>query len=349
MSTSARSPSGPADHRLLRTSDGTHLEAFGPIEWGLLAAVALIWGSSFALIDVGLESFTPGTVALARVGLGALALAVLPRSRRPVARGDLPTIALLGVLWLGIPMILFPVAQQWIDSSVAGMLNAAVPLSTAAWAAVLTRRWPRRGPTVGLLLGAAGIVAIGLPELPTGVAADGATGATALGVGLVLLAMLMYGLSFNLAVPLQQRYGPLSVLLRAQLAALVVIAPYALMTAGGNTWSWRSAAAMLPLGVLGTGLAFVLTTQLVGRVGGPRGSIAIYFTPVVAIGLGIVWLGEDLHPLAALGAALVVGGAAITSRRVAPTGATDPPAVGPGGAARGGPPHAAAERPSDPG
>lgn len=314
-------PQTPAPERrgtLLRTGEGTHLDAFGAREWGALAAVAIIWGASFALIDVGLESFSPGLVALARVGLGALTLAALPAARRRVDRADLPTVALLGVLWMGVPMVLFPVAQQWIASSVAGMLNAAVPLSTAAWAALLLRRWPPRRQAVGLVVGAAGLVAIGLPELPAGIAADAGSGAAALGVALVLLAMVMYGLSFNLAVPLQQRYGPVAVLFRAQLAALVVIAPYALLTAEGSTWSWRSALAMVPLGALGTGVAFVLITSLVGRVGGPRGSIAVYFTPLVAIALGVTWLGEDLHPLAAVGAGLVIAGAWITSRAVAP-------------------------------
>lgn len=317
--TSPPDPLPAARRTLLRTGEGTHLDAFGAREWGALAAVAIIWGASFALIDVGLESFTPGVVALARVGLGALTLAALPAARRRVDRADLPTVALLGVLWMGVPMILFPVAQQWIASSVAGMLNAAVPLSTAAWAALLLRRWPPRRQAVGLVVGAAGLIAIGLPELPSGVAADAGSGAAALGVGLVLLAMVLYGLSFNLAVPLQQRYGPVAVLFRAQLAALVVITPYALLTAGGSTWSWRSALAMIPLGSLGTGVAFVLITSLVGRVGGPRGSIAVYFTPLVAIALGVTWLGEDLHPLAAIGAALVIAGAWVTSRAVVAT------------------------------
>lgn len=311
-------PSGRDRGRLLRTGEGTHLDAFGPREWGALSAVAVIWGASFALIDVGLESFTPGVVALARVGLGALTLAVLPAARTRIDRADLPTVALLGVLWMGVPMVLFPVAQQWIASSVAGMLNAAVPLSTAAWAAVLLRRWPPRRQAAGLVVGALGIIAIGLPELPDGISADAGSGAAALGVVLVLTAMVMYGLSFNLAVPLQQRYGPVAVLFRAQVAALVVITPYALATAGGTTWSWRSGLAMVPLGALGTGLAFVLVTSLVGRVGGPRGAVAVYFTPLVAIALGVTWLGEDLHPLAALGAALVVVGAWIASRAVTP-------------------------------
>ncbi|MEX0836498.1 MAG: DMT family transporter, partial [Nitriliruptor sp.] len=228
---------------------------------------------------------------------------------------DLPRIALLGVTWMGVPLILFPVAQQWIDSSVAGMLNAAVPLTTAVWAAALLRRWPNRRQATGLLLGFAGIVLISLPELPTDAIATQGSGAAVLGVLLVLLAVVLYGLSANLAVPLQQRYGALPVLLRAQLAAMVVVVPFGLATASGSTWSWTSAAAMVPLGMLGTGLAFVLMTTLVGRVGGPRGSIAIYFTPIVAIALGVSLAGEELHPLAALGSVLVIGGGWITSRR----------------------------------
>jgi drug/metabolite transporter (DMT)-like permease len=308
----AASPRG----RLLAIGEGSSLDAFGSREWGLLAAVALIWGSSFLLIDLGLESFTPGVVALFRVGLGALALVVVPRARTPVEPQDLPRIALLGVTWMGVPLILFPVAQQWIDSSVAGMLNAGLPLTSAVWAAALLRRWPDRRQIVGLLLGFAGIVLISLPELPTEAIASQGSAATLLGVGLVLIAVVLYGLSANLAVPLQQRYGALPVLLRAQLAAMVIVVPFGLATASGSTWSWTAFAAMVPLGTLGTGLAFVLMTTLIGRVGGPRGTIATYFTPIVAIALGVGFLDEVLHPLAAVGSVLVIGGAWIASRRV---------------------------------
>jgi drug/metabolite transporter (DMT)-like permease len=135
-----------------------------------------------------------------------------------VAREDLPRIALLGITWMGVPLILFPVAQQWIDSSVAGMLNAALPLTSAVWAAALLRRWPEGRQVLGLVVGLVGVVLISLPELPTDAIASEGSAATLLGVGLVLLAVVLYGLSTNLAVPLQQRYGGLPVLLRAQLA-----------------------------------------------------------------------------------------------------------------------------------
>jgi drug/metabolite transporter (DMT)-like permease len=289
------------------TAVGSHAGAFGWTEWGLLAGIAVIWGASFLFIDVGLDAFRPGVVTLARVGLGAATLALFPRSRTAIARSDRGRVILLGMVWIAIPLTLFPIAQQWIDSSVAGMLNGGVPIATAAWATLLLGRAPGWKTLAGIGIGFLGILAIFLPETRD-------SSATALGAGLVIVAVILYGLSANMAVPLQQRYGALPVLLRAQLAALVVIVPLGVVQIPGSTWAWNSALAMIPLGALGTGLAFVLMATLVGRAGGPRGSIAIYFVPVVAIVLGVVVLDEAVAPLALAGTALVVLGAWIASR-----------------------------------
>ena len=290
------------------TSTGTNREAFGAAEWGLLASIALIWGSSFLFMAIGLESFEPGVVTLARVGLGAVTLALVPAARTSIERSDLGRIALLGVIWIGIPLTIFPIAQQWIDSSVAGMLNGALPIAAAAWATVLLRTLPGWRQLVGIGIGFAGVVAISVPELVD-------SSATALGTALVVVAVILYGLSTNLAVPLQQKYGALPVLFRAQLAALVIVIPYGLIQLPASTWSWSSAVAMIPLGVLGTALAFVFMATLVGRVGAPRGSIAIYFVPVVAVILGVAFRDEVIAPVALVGVTLVLVGAWIASRK----------------------------------
>ena len=294
--------------RLLETGRGSRTGSFGATEWLLLAGVALIWGSSFLFIDFGLQALQPGVIAVARVALGVAALSLVPAARRPIGREDRVRVAFLGVIWAGLPLLLFPVAQQWIHSSVAGMLNGAVPLAGAAWAVLLLRRPLPRIHAVGLLLGFAGVLAIFWPELQ-------GSRATMLGTSLVVLAVLCYGLAVNLAVPLQQRHGALPVLLRAQLAALVLLAPFGLWGLGGSRFAWGPVLAMLPLGVLGTGLAFVLMTTLVGRVGGPRGAVATYFIPVVAIVLGVALLDERVAAAAVAGTALVVAGAWLTSRR----------------------------------
>lgn len=294
--------------RLLQTSSGSLREAFGPAEWGLVALIASMWGSSFLFMEVGLTAMEPGVVTMARIGLGALALTLVPRARRPIDRADWPRIGVLGVVWMGVPLSLFPIAQQWVDSSVAGMINAGMPILTAVWAAVLLRRLPRWRQLVGVAVGFAGIVAVMWPGLAN---AD----ATALGSLLIVGAVVCYGLAANLAVPLQQRYGSLPVLWRVQLVALALVAPAGLWQLPASTWAWGPALAMVPLGVLGTGVAFVLMTTLFGRVGGPRGSITIYFVPIIAVVLGVTLLGEELHPSALLGTALVLVGAWLTSRR----------------------------------
>src|ERR671911_2223381 len=145
---------------LIETAAGTRHEAFGLQEWGLLAAAATIWGSSFLLIEIGLDHFGPGVIAWARVAVGAVALAVLPKARRPVDRTDLPRIALLGVLWMGAPLLLFPIAQQWIDSSLAGMINGALPVFAAVVAALLLRRRPTGRIIAGIAVGFLGVVCV---------------------------------------------------------------------------------------------------------------------------------------------------------------------------------------------
>lgn len=297
--------------RLAATSAGTHHDAFETVDWALLGGTAIVWGASFLFIDIGLDAFAPPVVALARLALGAATLATFRRARRPVERRDLPRVALLGLVWMGAPLLLFPLAQQHVDSSVAGMINGAAPLFTALVAAVLLRRLPGRWQRAGLAIGFLGVVAIGLPSVRD---AD----ASPYGMGLLLLAVVLYGVAFNLAVPLQQRYGSMPVLVRAQLVAVVVVAPFAAAGVTDSTWSWSSALAMVALGVLGTGLAFPAMTTLVGRVGGPRGSVSIYLVPVIAIVLGVLVRGERVAPLALVGTALVIAGAWLTSRREVP-------------------------------
>jgi drug/metabolite transporter (DMT)-like permease len=294
--------------RLITTTHGTRPQAFGPVEWGLLVVTAVIWGSSFLWIEYGLESFRPPVVTTARVALGVVALAVVPAARRTkIDRADWPRVVVLALTWMSVPLLLFPVAQRWIDSSVAGMINGAVPLTTALVTVLVLRSLPGRVQLAGLLVGFAGVVCIAWPSVRH---AD----ATAFGFVLCLAAVFLYGIGANVAVPLQQRYGALPVLLRALLVALVIVTPVGLGALPGSEWGASSAAAMVPLGLLGTGWAYVAFATLSGRAGATRGAVAIYFTPVVAIALGVVVRDEHVAAAALLGTVLVMLGAWLTSR-----------------------------------
>lgn len=297
--------------RIITTAPGSRSEAFGPVEWGLLASLGLMWGSSFLWIEIGLESVEPGLVALLRIAFGAAALGLFPRARRPVSREDLPRVAFLGAIWMAIPLTLFPVAQQWIDSSRAGMVNGAMPLFAALFAAILLRALPGPKVLAGLALGFGGVVLVTLPSA-------GAGSANALGVVLALVATILYGLSANLTVPLQQKYGALPVVWRAQVTATILLVPYGLVSLPGSTFETSGFLAILVLGLLSTGLAFVFMASLVGRAGATRGAVAIYFIPVVATILGVAFLDETVGWMGITGIALIIAGAWLTSRRDRP-------------------------------
>jgi drug/metabolite transporter (DMT)-like permease len=245
-------------------------------------------------------------VAFGRVAFGALTLSVLPGVRKPVPRSEWPLIAAMAVTWMAIPFTCFAIAQQWIDSSLAGMINAATPLFVALVAAGAVRQLPSHVQATGLVVGFAGVLAISLPSI--------GEGSNALGIGLVLLAACLYGFAFNIAAPLQRRHGALPVIWRAQLVAVVLMLPFAVVGATQSTFGWDSLLAVFALGALGTALAFYWFTTLMGRVGSTRGSVAIYLVPIVAILLGAALLDETIHPAAVLGTALVLAGAYITSR-----------------------------------
>ena len=286
-------------------------DAFALQDWAWLVAVALIWGSSYLLIAYGVEHFKPPLVALLRLTFGVAVLALIPAARRPVPRSEWKAIALLGIVWLALPFLLFSIAQQSIDSSLAGMLNAAAPLFVAIVGALSFGK--RSGPRqqLGLLVGFAGVVVISWP------AVVGAR-ASMLGVVLVLLATLCYGFAGNMAAPLQVRNGSLPVILRAGFVAWAASLPLGLASIPDSTFAWSSLIAVAALGVFGTALAFVGFTTLLGRVGAARGSVTIYFLPLVAMVLGFFVRHETIAVMSIVGTALVLFGAYLASRAERP-------------------------------
>jgi len=294
--------------RLISTAPGLRSEAYGAGEWALLAAIALMWGSSFLWIAEGLEAFSPFVVTVGRLSFGAIALGLFPAARAHIPRSEFPAVAVLAVVWITVPLVLFPIAQQWVDSSIAGSINGSTPLHAAVISALLLRRRPGPRQIAGLVVGFAGVLAVTLPG------ASGSEGSP-LGIGLLVFSSFLYGIGLNLLVPLAQRHGSLPVLWRVQLIALTLTLPLGLGGIGGSQWAWSSAAAVIVLGVFSTGVAFVAMAALSVRVGATRSSVAIYFLPIVAMVLGITLRGEQVPWVAVAGTGLVVIGAWLVTRR----------------------------------
>jgi drug/metabolite transporter (DMT)-like permease len=299
--------------RILSTSAGINREAFTPLDWTLFVSIGLIWGSSFLLMDIGLEAFHPGLITWMRVGLGATVLALAPRARRRIERYDRPRLIALSFVWVAIPFTLFPIAQQYINSAVTGMLNGAMPIFAAVIATVLLGKLPHGALLVGLITGFVGVAAISL--------SSGAEGASqALGVGLVLFATLCYGLAVNIAAPITQQYGSLAVNAQMLAYATVWTAPLGVIGLRQSSFAWDSLLAIVVAGAVGTGLAFVIMGSLVGRVGSTRSSFITYMIPVVALILGVVFRDDRVTVVAVIGVFLVIVGALLASRREANAG-----------------------------
>jgi drug/metabolite transporter (DMT)-like permease len=282
-----------------------------------LAMLAVLWGSNFLFIKVGVQGLSPVQLTLARLALGALVLVAFVAARRePVPRtaalwGHLAVAALVANV---IPYFLFGWAEQRVASAVAGSLNATTPLFTLAIARI-TGTERRMGParTVGLLIGFAGAV-VALAPWQT-------AAFTHLGAGQLacLLAAASYGVGFvYMRRYLTGRGFPALALAASQLtAATVLLAITAPITARQPvTLTAAVILSVLALGLLGTGAAYVLNYRLIADEGATAASTVTYLLPVVAITLGIIVLGEAISWTLFAGTALVLLGIAVSEGRL---------------------------------
>lgn len=283
-------------------------------DWSLIAVPGVIWGASFLFIAEGLAAVGPMGLTLLRIAIGFAALSCFPAAWKPIERRDWVPVAWLGLLWMAFPLSMFPFAEQRISSAIAGMLNGAVPLSTAIIATVIARRLPARGVLTGLGIGLVGVVLMAIPDL--------GDASSAAGIAMVAIACVSYGFAPNLARPLQQKYGALPVIWRAQLVAMAITLPLGAGDVLRAQWSWVPALSLLALGALGTGVAHVVMATASGRLGATRSSASAFLIPPVALLLGVAVRGESVAPLAVLGGALCIAGAWVMRRTTAPPVAT---------------------------
>jgi drug/metabolite transporter (DMT)-like permease len=282
--------------------------AFTGSDWAIFSAIGLIWGASFLFIAIGLESLEPGVITSLRVVLGAATLALLPGVRMRLQPEDRHRMVTLSIIWVAIPFTLFPIAEQHINSAVAGLLNGAVPMFTAAFGMVLFNRRTNGPQLLGLGVGLLGVVLISLPSLTE-------SSSQALGVCLVLVATFCYGLATNLAAPLQARYGSRPVMARMLALAVLWTLPYGIVGVPGSDVELAPLAAVLVLGVVGTGVAYLLMGALVSRVGPTRASFITYLIPGVSLVLGVVFKDDHVAAIAVAGVGLVIFGAMLAGRQ----------------------------------
>ncbi len=262
--------------------------------------LALTWGTSFLFIKIGLEGLSPGQVVLARMVLGSLALGALmclTRQRLPRDPVLWAQLAVISLLICVIPFLLFSWAELHIPSGLASILNATTPLMTMLVAVVALRQepigWSR---AVGLLVGFGGVVVIFAPWTARASLAEGEL----LAKLACLAATVCYGISFVLIrrfiAPRGLPTVPVAFLQVGQGTLLLLLAaPWFASTP--VHLSPRVVGAILPLGILGTGLAYVWNTNVVAAWGAVRASTVTYLAPLVGVLSGFLVLGEPVTPV----------------------------------------------------
>lgn len=270
--------------------------------------MALIWGSSFLWIAIAIDHVSVTVVPLARCVFGAIALASFPSARRRFRREHLGLFAVTGLVWMGVPFLLYPLAERTVNTSITGMINGGLPVVTTVVTAAFTRRVPSRLRVLAVTVGAVGIAMISLASLEEGAGADVG------GIVLLLVALLCYAVAANIARPLQAAYGAMPTMLWITVFGALWSLPLGVPGTFDSDLTWAALGALFALGFVGTGLAFAMYGVLLHRAGPVRGMIGIFFTPVVGLALGVTFRDDDLHAIAIVGMAVVIVGAVLTSR-----------------------------------
>ena len=279
-----------------------------------LALLALIWGSSFLWIKLADRGFAPVEVTFARLALGAAALFPVVAARRealPRSAALWGQIALAALFANAIPYLLFAVAEQSVDSSTAGIINATTPLWTVTLAvAVRHQRSVTARQCAGLVVGFGGTLLIFSPW-------HSASSVASVGGLECLAASISYAISYVYMDRYLARRGMSPITLSAcqlLVAAALLAVALPLSGAGAPQVSAASLASLVILGVLGTGVAYVLNYQIITSEGATIAATVTYLLPVVAIVLGVVVLGETVTISVLAGIALVLAGVALTRR-----------------------------------
>ena len=281
---------------------------FGVTDWLLALGMALTWGSSFLLIDIIIRYAPTSFVPFGRSLFGMVALSFVPGSRNKIAREHWAKIWALGLIWMALPFFLFPIAERTVASSIAGMMNGALPVVVIVVTSVWIRTKPSAQRIVAVLVGFLGIVLIAVPSINEGTSAD------AKGIFYLLAALMCYAVALNLARPLQAIYSPATLMLRVVSISTVLSAPLGLYALRTTTFTFALFGATFVLGALGSGIAFLLFGTLLTRTGTVRAMIPTYFTPIVGTFLGVLFNGERVLALSLLGMLIVIFGAWLTSR-----------------------------------
>ncbi len=272
----------------------------------LLLLLSSIWGASFLFIKVGVEVLEPSVVAFGRLLFGALFLVALLPGRGGLAplRGRLGPIVVLGSLNNAVPFWLLGFAETRLDSGLTAVIQAAAPIFTVLLASRIDVTQRVTGVRlVGIAIGFGGVaLLVGVQSGDDVVAA-----LAVIGVALCYAFSVLYaGRTMRGTPPLQVSFGQLA-------CASLLLAPFGLSQLPATAPEAKVWLAVLALGVLGSGIAYLLYFAIIASAGASRAILVTYLVPAFALAFGAVFLDEAITVTALAGLALVLTGTALAT------------------------------------
>jgi drug/metabolite transporter (DMT)-like permease len=279
-----------------------------------MGTLSLVWGSSYLFIKVAGRELQPATLMLIRVVVAGVVLAAFLGAQGQL--GELRRAPfgayLLGLFNSAIPFTLIAWGERHIDSGLAAVANASVPI----FAGLLAIRWrpserPRGSRAVGVGLGLVGVFVL------TGAAPGGGWQGIA-GIAAVTLASLSYGVSALYGQHLVAHVRGPVLSTTALIGALVVLVPFGIAQAPAHVPGWKALGSVLALAVLGTAVAQLLWFRALRSFGSARTTLVSYLIPATALIYGVVFLSESVSVFELAGFVLILAGVALGSGAVRP-------------------------------
>lgn len=274
--------------------------------WFLIFLLAAGWGSSFFFNEILLRELGPMWVALGRVGIGALgcwAWLIATGAKLSVPKSAIGLMIAFGLFQYAVPLSVYPLTQQYITSSAAGIVNAMTPIMVV----IVSHFWPsgERGTIskmIGVLLGFAGIIILAQPSFA------GQGDSDPLALVLTMIAPLCYGIAVNVLRYFDSMNRVLLTAWSATIGAIMLMPVTFSMEGLPVITRLETWASLLFIGLILTSAAFILMFWLIPRVGGTNASTITFLAPVAAVILGVYVLNEQLLPIQYAGMAVIFSG-----------------------------------------
>ena len=282
----------------------------------LLLVLGIMWGTSYAFIKLGVETLPTFTLIATRLAIGLTLLAtVVAVAKEPLPRNPRTYLhlAVMGAINIAIPFTLITWAELTVDSAVAAILNGAVPLIVIVLAALTFHDEPiTLNRLVGVIVGYVGVVVLVAPGLAAAAGGSEFTGEIALlgstiayAVGAVYARRKIKGLRPMIPALFQVFFAFLMV----SILALATENPFAV------AWNLDAVVAVVWLGLLGSGVAYLIMFRLLSRIVATATSQLAYLLPVVGIITGAVMFGESVDVRILGGTALILGGVTLVNSK----------------------------------